>query len=78
VTRVEAFGVHPSLLGRGLAAKIFLGERGPLVGDFGFLGEEDDAPVEALAPQGLGRLGAGEAAAHDDMRLAIRHGNSSV
>src|SRR5581483_10638645 len=50
----------------GLAAQIVLGERRALVGSLRFGADQNDAAVEALLAQGLGRLGAGEAGADDD------------
>jgi hypothetical protein len=46
---------------------------GPLVRTVRLGADEDDAPVESLLPEGLGRLSAGHAGADDDERVAAAH-----
>jgi hypothetical protein len=54
--------------------QIALRQRRSLVREPGLGGDEDDAPAEALGTERLHGLGAGEAAADDHERLAVRHG----
>ena len=56
-----------------LAAQEVLAERRPLVRTVRLGADEDDAPVEALLAEGLGRLAAGHAGADDDERVAAAH-----
>jgi hypothetical protein len=46
-----------------LAAQVVLGQRRPFVGALELGPDQDQPPVEAFGPKGLGGLGAGEAGA---------------
>jgi hypothetical protein len=61
----------------GLAAQVALGQRRPLIGPLGLVAEQHQPTVEALDPQGLGRLGAGQPGTDDHKGPAARHQNSS-
>ena len=75
---VEALVVDEDLVAAGLAAQVVLGQRRALVGTVELGADEHDAPVEALGPQGLGGLGAGQAGADDQERLLRGHGSPRV
>ena len=74
VLGVPAGVVHASLLALGAAEQVALRQRRPLVGHLRLAGDQDDAPVEALRAQGLGRLRAGQPTADDHL---CRHGSHS-
>ena len=74
IGRVEALGVDLGVGGAAVARQVALRERRSLVGPPRLLGDQDDAPLEALLAQRRGGLGAGQAAADDHERLAVRHG----
>ena len=60
-----------------VAAQVVLGQRWPFVGALVLGPDQHEAPVEALGPQGLCRLGAGEAGANDHESLLTVHVVSS-
>ena len=65
--------VHPGRLPLLLAEQVALGQRRSLVRRLVLVAEQHHRPVEALGAQRLGRLRAGQAGAHDDVRV---HGSS--
>jgi hypothetical protein len=70
---VEARLVDEDGLALGLAPQVVLGERGSLVRPVRLGADEDDPAVEALLPQGGGRLGPREARADDDVGVVVGH-----
>ena len=65
--------VHERHVGLRLALEVLLRQRRPLVGPHRFLADERDPPVEALFPQGLSRLGSGQAGPDDDESAVVGH-----
>jgi hypothetical protein len=70
---VEPFLVHIEAVAVGFSAQVGLGQRRALIGPLGFLAEQQQAAVEALGAQGLGRLGAGQAGTDDHERRTGEH-----
>jgi hypothetical protein len=75
---VEVGVVDEELLALGLGPDEVLGERRALVGRLVLGADQDDASVEALLAQGLGRLRSGEARADDHVGGLGGHGRTSV
>ena len=61
-----------------LAPQVLLGQGRPVVGQIGLVADEDDAPVEALLPQGTRGVGAGKAGTDDDVGRGCSHGVAPV
>ena len=70
---VEALGVDVDRVPLGPALQVVLGERRALVGPVRLGPDEDDAPVEALLAQGLGRLRPRQARPHDHEGRSLGH-----
>jgi hypothetical protein len=73
VLAVEAFVVDVSLLTLGLASQVVLAQRRAFIGPFRLGADQHHTAVEALVAKLLGRLGAGEARAHDHKCLIAHH-----
>ena len=78
VVGVEPVLVHIQAVAVGLAAQVGLGQRRALIRPLGLVAKQQQAAVEALGAQGLGRLGAGQAGTDDHKggRGGGGHGNS--
>jgi hypothetical protein len=75
---VEARVVDIDGLALDFAAQVLLGQRRPFVGALVLGPYQDQAPLEAFGPQGLGGLCAGEAGADDQERLVGGHANRTA
>jgi hypothetical protein len=73
LVRVEALIVYVRFGELAVARQVCLRQRRALVGQVRFVGDQDDAPVEALLAQRLCGLGACQTAAHDCECLSVRH-----
>ncbi len=71
---VEFLPAQGQPLGRGLPGEVVLGERGPVVGAHGLLGQQHDAPAVPLPAQGLRRGRAGRPPADDQEGPVVRAG----